>query len=280
LPRGSAFFFSRGKSREVRIETPAANGAIRGTAFVLKVTSAKTEVSMIEGEFALSNSGGSASAHEGETVDAGSNLPPATGALNDLGDSAKWYLVLENNLGHPRPLRNADRSQFLTALPDATKKWRIIAPQLAGAATLTRKEWALDILRTSFNTVGADCGMRARILFSVVSADKKDAVKLLELALQLGPGDCAGAYQKAVADALSERVTVTGSGGATAEGPGTNTGNFGNPPGLNGAGQNGLVAVCHNGTTIFLTPEQAQRDLKQNKGDTLGACQVTPVSNP
>src|SRR5450755_2780784 len=55
LPKGSAFFFSRGKSHEARIETPAANGAIRGTAFVLKVTSAATAVSMIEGAFALSN---------------------------------------------------------------------------------------------------------------------------------------------------------------------------------------------------------------------------------
>jgi ferric-dicitrate binding protein FerR (iron transport regulator) len=70
LPKGSAFFFSRGKSREVKIETPAANGAIRGTAFVLHVTSSATAVSMIEGAFALSNSGGSVTAHEGQAADA------------------------------------------------------------------------------------------------------------------------------------------------------------------------------------------------------------------
>ena len=37
LPRGSAYFFNKGNSPEVNIETPSANGAIRGTAFVLTV---------------------------------------------------------------------------------------------------------------------------------------------------------------------------------------------------------------------------------------------------
>src|SRR3954468_1290187 len=37
MPSGAGYFFSRGKSREVRVETPAANGAIRGTAFLLRV---------------------------------------------------------------------------------------------------------------------------------------------------------------------------------------------------------------------------------------------------
>ncbi len=270
MPKGSAFFFSRGKSREVRIETPAANGAIRGTAFVLKVTSAATAVSMIEGAFALSNSGGSVTAREGQSADAGAGGAPAQKTLSDLGDTAPWYLVLENHLGHPQPLRNVNRAQFLSALPEATRQFRMVAPQLAGASTIARTEWALEILRTSFATVGPDCGMRARILRSVTEADPKDADKLLELAIALGP-DCAGSFGG-------------GGGGAGDEAgpPGTNNGTLGFPPGSNGGGggQNNLVAICHNGQTIFLTSDAAQAFLKQNPGAKLGACQVTPVGNP
>ncbi|MDQ6912373.1 MAG: FecR family protein [Verrucomicrobiota bacterium] len=271
MPKGSAFFFSRGKSREVRIETPAANGAIRGTAFVLKVTSAATAVSMIEGAFGLSNSGGAVTAREGQSANAGMGGAPAQNTLSDFGDAAPWYLVLENHLAHPRPLRNADRRQFFSALPDATKRFRMIAPQLAGASTIARTDWALDILRESFKAVGPDCGMRARILRSVTQADPKDADKLLELAIALGP-DCAGSFG--------------GGGGGGIPGdeggpPGMNNGNL-IPPGSNGGGggQGNLVAVCHNGQTIFLTSDAVQAFLKQNPGAKLGACQLTPIGNP
>ena len=38
VPSGGAFFFNRAGSRRVPIETPSANGAIRGTAFLLTVS--------------------------------------------------------------------------------------------------------------------------------------------------------------------------------------------------------------------------------------------------
>ena len=37
VKQGGAYFFSREKSREVNVQTPAANGAIRGTEFVVRV---------------------------------------------------------------------------------------------------------------------------------------------------------------------------------------------------------------------------------------------------
>jgi hypothetical protein len=35
LKQGSGYFFNREKSREIHVQTPAANGAIRGTEFVV-----------------------------------------------------------------------------------------------------------------------------------------------------------------------------------------------------------------------------------------------------
>ena len=272
LPKGAAYFFNRGNSREVGIETPSANGAIRGTAFVLTVgTDGATQVAMIEGAFELSSGAGRVIAREREQARAASNEAPAKGILSDLGNSAPWYLVLENDLSTLQPLRSASRSDFFTALPNATRKWHQIAPQLAGAATIARTAWAKDILRASFAAIGADCGMRARILRSVTAAAPEQASELLELAIALAPS---------CADAFADRDA-----GPTDE----DEGNFGNvpgnqnpPPGSVGGrgGQANLVAICHNGRTIFVSPRGAQAHLNNHPGDSLGPCQVTPTTNP
>jgi hypothetical protein len=274
LPSGSALFSNRGSSREVSIETPSANGAIRGTAFLLSVGTGDgaTTVSMIEGAFELSSASGSVTARQSEQARSGSAQSPSKGVLSDLGDSAPWYLALESSLPSLKPLSGATRTDFFTALPNATTKWRQIAPQLAGAATIKHRPWAKDILRTSFAAVGPDCGMRARILKSVIAASPEQANELTELAIALGPG-CAGAFGG-------------GSGAPTSGEQGE--GNFGNapenqnpPPGSigGGGGQGNVVAICHNGRTIFVSPRGAEQHLNNHPGDTLGPCQVTPTGN-
>ena len=272
VPSGAAYFFSQGgKSREVRVETPSANGAIRGTAFLLTVDRAdgQTAVAMIEGVFELSNSGGSVTARQGEKAQAGS-AGPAKNRYGDTGDTGPWYLVIENKLPAVQSLRNVPKSLLLEALPGAIKQFRQVAPQLSGGATMVRRESALDILREAFNAVGPDCGMRARILRSVIAAAPEQAAALTELAIELGP-DCAAAF---------------GGGGA---GGGSDTGDRGSPPMLagttppgtigGGGGQGNLIAICHNGRTIFVSPQGAEYHLRNHPGDTLGQCQVTPVQN-
>jgi hypothetical protein len=271
LPKGSAYFFNRGNAREVAIETPSANGAIRGTAFVLTVgADGGTQVAMIEGAFELSTRAGRVIAREREQARAGSNDGPTTGLLSDLGSSAAWYLVLENDLSSLRPLHAASRADFFTALPNATTKWRQIAPQLAGAATITRTEWAKEILRSSFTAVGPDCAMRARTLRSVIAAAPDQASQLTELAIALGPG---------CADAFEERTGAPGfeDEGRFAAAPA----NQNPPPGSlgGGGGQGNLVAICHNGRTIHVSPAGAAAHLNNHPGDSLGRCQVTPTTN-
>jgi hypothetical protein len=273
LPGGSAFFFNKGTSGEVTIETPSANGAIRGTAFVLTVNRADggTSVAMIEGAFELSSVAGRVTAREREQAQAGAAQAPTKGALSDLGDAAPWYLVLENNLSTLQTLREASRQEFFEALPQATRTWRDIAPQLAGAAAIARKPWAKDILRASFAAVGADCGMRARILRSVMAAVPEQASGLLELASELAP-ECARAFGN---DGRSE---YEGGEGNYGDAPG----NQNPPPGTlgGGAGQGNVLAICHNGRTIFVSPRGAEAHLRNHPGDRLGACQVTPITNP
>lgn len=275
LPGGAAFFFSRGKSREVRIETPSANGAIRGTAFLLKVNpnDGRTSVSMMEGEFELSNIGGVLTARKGEQAEIAWGSTPVTDSLDDRGDSAPWYLVIENRLPSVRILETAGRLDFFGALPAVTRQWRFVAPQLAGAATIARTEWAKDILESSFRVVGPDCPLLARVLASIIAVVPSEASRLTERAIELFP-ECAGAFDLAAKGGKGNKGFAGGP-------PPSPNSNFGNPPGGNSVGSQGnVVTICHNLRTIFVSPEDAQNHLQNHPGDTLGACQVTPVQNP
>jgi ferric-dicitrate binding protein FerR (iron transport regulator) len=67
VKEGATYFFSREKSREMRIETPAANGAMRGTEFVVRVAAnGSTTLTMLDGEVELSNAQGSVVVTSGE----------------------------------------------------------------------------------------------------------------------------------------------------------------------------------------------------------------------
>lgn len=93
VQQGTAYFFSREKSREIRIETPAANGAIRGTEFVVKVAAGgKTTLTMLDGEVELSNRAGSLLVGSGEeaTVEPGKR-PTKTAAIYAI-NSVQWCL--------------------------------------------------------------------------------------------------------------------------------------------------------------------------------------------
>lgn len=93
VEQGTTFFFSREKSREVKLETPVANGAIRGTEFVVRVAAnGRTTVTMLDGELELSNSAGSVLVHSGEEAHvARGQRPTKTAALYAI-NSVQWCL--------------------------------------------------------------------------------------------------------------------------------------------------------------------------------------------
>ncbi|HEV3409595.1 MAG TPA: FecR family protein [Chthoniobacterales bacterium] len=272
LPAGAAYFLNRAGTREVLLDTPSANGAIRGTAFLLKVDpiTGQTTVSMMEGAFELENAGGRVVARRGEEAATAPMAAPAKDLLTEFGHAAPWYLVIEHDLPSLKTLRRAERGEFFGALPEAIKEWRHVSPQLAGSATIVRTEWARDILRASFKAVGPDCPLLAKILRSVIAAAPADANGLTELAVKLWP-QCADAFK------LDPGAGGDGQG-FDGGGPPANPGSV---PAFSGAGraQSNLVSICHNGRTIFVSPAGAQAHLNNHPGDTLGACQVTPTQN-
>jgi hypothetical protein len=279
LPAGAAYFLNRGGGgRELQFETPSANGAIRGTALLIKVSpvNGSTGVSMLEGAFELSNAGGRVVARQGEQAGVAPMSSPAKELLDELGQVAPWYLVIEHNLPTLKSVHQTSHGEFFGAFPGVIKQWRAVSPQLSGSATTVRREWARDILRSAFSAVGPDCPLRARILRAIVAADPAEASALVQLALELSP-ECADDFKLNGAGAGGAGGGDAGEGGFDSTGtPGSTTGQ----PLLTGGGaQANVVSVCHNGRTIFVSPAGAQAHLNNHHGDTLGPCQVTPTTN-
>lgn len=93
IKEGTTYFFSREKSREMRIETPAANGAIRGTEFVVTVAAnGSTTLTMLDGEVELSNAEGSISVTSGEQAKVDVGGRPRKTAVLEAINVIQWCL--------------------------------------------------------------------------------------------------------------------------------------------------------------------------------------------
>lgn len=93
VKEGTTYFFSREKSREIRVETPAANGAIRGTEFVVTVAAnGSTTMTMLDGEVELSNAQGSLVLSTGEQAKVDVGGAPRKTAVLEAINSVQWCL--------------------------------------------------------------------------------------------------------------------------------------------------------------------------------------------
>ena len=189
----------------------------------------------------------------------------STPTANAQGNAAQ---LVAAELPAGKTMANAGKADYLAAVCSAVKKNRGAAPQIVSSAAAARPNWKNDVVRTAFECLGTnDCGLLGRVLRGAIAASPGDASELTALATDLAPG-CASAF---------------GTGGpAEDEGVfGLGPGNQNPPPGtlFGGGGQGNVVAICHNGHTIFVSPQGAEGHLNNHPGDTLGACQVTPNTN-
>jgi hypothetical protein len=175
--------------------------------------------------------------------------------------------MIESQLPQGKTMQNASKADLLSAVCAAVKKFRNAAPQIVRAAVTAHPQWKSDILRTAFNCLGTDdCRLLGRVLRNAIEGSPGDANDLTQLAIELAPG-CASSF---------------GGGPAPDEGNfGIGPGNQNPPPGTvtGGGGQGNVLAICHNGHTIFVSPQGAEQHLNNHPGDTLGPCQVTAVTN-
>jgi hypothetical protein len=180
--------------------------------------------------------------------------------------------MIEDNLPRGQTLANASKADLLSAICAALKKNAQQAPQIVRMAAAARPDLAKDILRTAFRCLGNnDCRLLGRVLRGIIAAVPNAASELTSLGIELSP-DCAGSFPGS---------GVPGGGDDDGGNFGQGPANQNPPPGTigGGGGQGNVVAICHNGNTIFVSPQGAENHLRVHAGDSLGPCVVTPASS-
>jgi len=91
--KGGSYFFSRDKTQEIEIRTPAANGALRGTEFELRVAAnGRTRLTMFEGVVELGNAHGSVTLSSGEQAVVEVGAAPRKTAMIEAANIIQWCL--------------------------------------------------------------------------------------------------------------------------------------------------------------------------------------------
>ncbi len=176
--------------------------------------------------------------------------------------------MIEAQMPPGSSMQGAKKADFLAAVCAAVQKFPKAAPQIARAAAEAHPEWKKDILRTVFRCLGSDdCSNLGKVVRALATGG--DAREITELAVELAP-NCASSFGGR-----------GGEGEGDASGFGNAPGNLNPPPGSvgGGGGQGNVIAICHFGRTIFVSPQGAENHLRVHPGDTLGPCVVTPVQN-
>jgi tetratricopeptide (TPR) repeat protein len=91
--RGGIFLHHRDRPQHLEIRTPAANGAIRGTEFALRVApDGRTTLAMLDGEVELSNAHGTVHLRSGEQGEVEVGRAPRKTAVIDAVQAIQWCL--------------------------------------------------------------------------------------------------------------------------------------------------------------------------------------------
>ena len=93
VKKGGIYFLNRDKPQQIEIRTAAANGAIKGTEFALRVaTSGRMTLAMFEGEVELSNAHGRVMLRSGEQGEAEIGQAPRKTAMIEAVNIIQWCL--------------------------------------------------------------------------------------------------------------------------------------------------------------------------------------------
>lgn len=166
-----------------------------------------------------------------------------------------------------KTVARSGKQDLLDAVCQAVKRHRTAAPQIARATAEARPEHRRAIFETAFRCLpDPTCDLLDDVLETMTTTFPEDAATFSNIAVDLAR-DCASVFGH-----------VGVGEGVYDQGPPSNL----QPPGSIGGvggGQGNVVAICHNGRTIFVSPQGAQGHLRQHAGDSAGPCQVTPTTN-
>ena len=92
VKQGGLYFLNRGQPRKLEIRAAGANGALKGTELIVRVSNGRALFALLEGELELSNQLGSVSLKSGEMGVAEAGRPPRKTAVIDATNLIQWCL--------------------------------------------------------------------------------------------------------------------------------------------------------------------------------------------
>ena len=118
VKRGWMYFFSREKGGELQIRTPVANGALRGTEFVVHVADdGRTTMTVLEGEVEMSNAQGRVLLASGEQGETTAGRAPRKTAMIEAINIIQWCLYYPGVIDPAElPLTAAERQRLGASL--------------------------------------------------------------------------------------------------------------------------------------------------------------------
>ena len=184
LHQGSTYFFSREAAREINIRTPAANGAIRGTEFVVTVRQdGKTSVTMLDGELQLSNGQGSVLVRTGERGEAVPGQKPTKTAVIEAINTVQWCLYYPGVLDlNEIDLPAFERNQLAASLRAYNEGDLLVALEKGGYVPDSA---AGKVYRATLLLSVGQVGKAEALLQDVPPAKGRDALRTLIAAVTL-----------------------------------------------------------------------------------------------
>jgi hypothetical protein len=176
--------------------------------------------------------------------------------------------MIEAELPRSMTIAHATDDQLLDAVCKAVRKSAkdagLIVRTGAGARPGLRTDFLCRSIRCAHESGVADCDWVREIVREWIKKEPTLANQLMEAVAQCAP-DCRDLFQN------------VGEGNFT-----TSPSNINPPPGTIGGGGGAIeiCVVCHNGSNVEVPCSDVQDYLRSHRGDTVGACQATPITNP
>jgi len=171
--------------------------------------------------------------------------------------------MIQAGLPSTMTLRSAPRRDLLSAVCNAVSRYRSSAPQIVRSAIETRPELSTDVVSTAIGCLREpkegllDFELARQILAQAAAANPATAYEITELMISLVP-DC---QLDIPGEGPTGPISLTPRGPPLGPGPSN-------------------CVICHNGQEIHVLCDRIDTYLARHPGDSRGACQSTPVTNP
>jgi tetratricopeptide (TPR) repeat protein len=189
LRGGAVYFFSRERPENLRIQTPVATGALRGTEFHLRVAEdGRTTLTMLDGEVELRNAFGSVALHSGEQGEVVRGQAPRKTAVIETINIIQWCLYYPGVIDVDELKLPEEVGHKLASSVEAYRQGDVLGALRAYPMNRSAKSGPEQIYRAAlFLTVGQVDKAEAALRQTTVRNSQRRALETLIAAVKYQP---------------------------------------------------------------------------------------------